>query len=277
LMEKINRQASAAEIAVQVASVFAAGAKRAHACLRLRSSHLETWAQRVRQSAPPPPPPPHTHTHTHTHRHTHPHTYPPPHPHRSPLSPPLRPLAPPPPTAAPAGATLGTLCAARPARCGSCTRAATRRAWWRPLAPAASPRWTSCVEGTLSARALVITLINTATPGDPGCLAVCAVGLPCRSAFLANRAAALTATLPAGWAPADAFRGVQRHRAPGPPALCGRRPHPAAGVCGPGRRGARARPSAARAPRRRWCARWCWRGTRASGGRWRPRWPAIRN
>ena len=145
----VNRQATPAEIAVQVASVAAAGAKG----LMLFESQLKYLEGE----------------------------------------------------SAPAWATLGTLLREVGAlrellRAGDPTGAAAARG------AAGGARLPAVIaEATLSARALVVTLINTATAGDPGCLAVCALGLPCHFTFVPTPVAELAVLLPLGFAPVDSF------------------------------------------------------------------------
>ena len=145
----VNRQASPAEIAVQVASVVAAGAKG----LMLFESQLKYLEGET----------------------------------------------------APSWATMGTLLREVGAlrellRAGDPTGAVAARA-----APGGAPLPAVIAEATLSARALVVTAINTATAGDPGCLAICAVGLPCHFSFVPTPVPELSVLLPLGFLPVDTF------------------------------------------------------------------------
>ncbi len=105
---------------------------------------------------------------------------------------------------APAWATLGTLCREMGAvrellRAGDPTGAV------RALDANGHVIEGVIVEGTLSARALVVHAINIATTGDPGCLVICAVGLPCHITFAPTTVDALTILLPVGFTPVDSF------------------------------------------------------------------------
>jgi hypothetical protein len=148
LDHSVNRQASPEEIALQVASVAAAGAKG----LMLFETQLKYLEGET----------------------------------------------------APAWSTLGTLLREVGAtrellRAGDPTGAA------RALGTSGAPLPTVIVEATLSARALVMHVINTATAGDPGCLAICALGLPCHFTFVPTTLGALEVTLPMGFTPLDSF------------------------------------------------------------------------
>lgn len=74
---------------------------------------------------------------------------------------------------------------------------------------------TMILEATLSARALVVHAINIATAGDPGCLAICALGLPCHFTFVPTTLGALGLTLPLGFSPLDSFEVFNASVLPG--------------------------------------------------------------
>ena len=70
-------------------------------------------------------------------------------------------------------------------------------------------------QATLSARALVVHVINIATAGDPGCLVACAVGLPCHFTFVPTALQALQLRLPLGFTPVDSFEVFNASVLPG--------------------------------------------------------------
>ena len=157
LGHSVNRQASPEEIAVQVASVAAAGAKG----LML----FETQLKYLQGES------------------------------------------------APAWATLGTLLREVGAlrellRAGDTAAGAARALGGR--APGSA-----IAAATLSARALVVNVINTATAGDPGCLALCALGLPCHFVFEPLALGALAVVLPLGFTPVDSFEVFNASVLPG--------------------------------------------------------------
>ena len=189
----VNRQATAAEIAIQVVSVGAAGAKG----MMLFETQLKYTVGET----------------------------------------------------APAWATLGTLCREMGAlrellRAGDPTGAV------RALDANGRPLPDVIVEGTLSARAFVVHAINIATMGDPGCLVICAVGLPCHYTFAATSVDALSILLPVGFTPVDSFEVFNASVLPGTlPAVPGNGPRElvlksfSLGAEGPGSGPAAATPS----------------------------------